>query len=62
MFKNFIKKISSWYFSKNVLPYWAILLADSAIIFLSCILTYWLGHRTQLTFDNRYPVAMTALM
>ena len=62
MFKNFIKKISSWYFSKNVLPYWAILLADSAIIFLSCIFIYWLSNRTQVTYDNRYPVAMTALM
>ena len=62
MFKNFIKKISSWYFSKNVLPYWVILLADSAIIFLSCILIYWISNRSQVTFDNRTAVLTTALL
>ena len=62
MFKNFIKKISSWYFSKNVLPYWVILLADSAIVFFSCIFIYWISNRSQITFDNRYPIQITALV
>ena len=29
---NFIEKISSWYFSKSALPYWCILIVDSAAI------------------------------
>ncbi len=46
----------TWYFSKKVLPYWVILLADSLIVFLSCVFTYWMMHRTQVTYDNRYAV------
>ena len=45
-------RFSNWYFSKKVLPYWAILLADSLIVFLSCLLTYWVANKSQVTFDN----------
>ena len=34
-------RFSNWYFSKKVLPYWAILLVDSLIVFLSCMFIYW---------------------
>ena len=61
MIKSFIKKISSWYFSKNVLPYWVILLADSTIVFLSSVFIYWIANRSQITFDNRDSVLYTAL-
>ncbi len=60
MIKNFIKKISSWYFSKNVLPYWVILLADTLIVFLSSIFIYWVANRSQITFDNRVPLLVSA--
>ena len=60
MIKNFIKKISSWYFSKNVLPYWVILLADTIIVFLSSVFIYWVANRSQITFDNRVPLLVSA--
>ena len=50
----------TWYFSKKVLPYWVILLADSLIVFLSCVFTYWVMHRTQVTYDNRYAVLVSS--
>lgn len=35
---SFLTKLSNWYFSKNALPYWCILLMDCAIVLLSGIL------------------------
>ena len=57
-----LKRLSTWYFSKKVLPYWAILLMDAVIVFASVIFTYWVTNRTQITFVNRYSVLCTALM
>ncbi|MBR1593712.1 MAG: polysaccharide biosynthesis protein [Alloprevotella sp.] len=55
-----IKKLSNWYFSKRVLPYWAILLLDTTIIFVSAIVIYWLIHRSQVTFENRTSLVCSA--
>ena len=52
----------SWYFSKNVLPYWAVLLADAAIVFASTAFTYWLINRSQITFDNHNALFFTSIM
>ena len=57
-----IKRISAWYFSKRVLPYWAVLFADTAIIFGSAIFVYWLSNRTQITIDNHVPLFCSALL
>ena len=62
MIRDFIKKVTGWYFNKRVLPYWAILLVDSAIVFCSCIAIYWCTNRTQMTFDNREAIFYTALL
>ncbi|SNU02913.1 NDP-sugar epimerase, includes UDP-GlcNAc-inverting 4,6-dehydratase FlaA1 and capsular polysaccharide biosynthesis protein EpsC [Prevotellaceae bacterium MN60] len=35
-------KLLTWYFSKNALPYWAILVLDFCIMMLAGVLTYWL--------------------
>ena len=61
MQKSVLKKISSWYFSKNVLPYWVILLADAAIVFLSCLFIYFITHRVQVVVDNRIPLLVSSL-
>ena len=45
-------RFSNWYFSKKVLPYWAILLVDSLIVFLSCMFIYWVVNKSQVTFDH----------
>lgn len=39
-----IHKISSWYFSKKALPYWAILVIDCLILFASILLAYGINH------------------
>ena len=57
---NVAKRISSWYFSKKVLPYWVILLADTLIVFLSVLFTYWAANRTSATYDNRFPLIVSA--
>ena len=57
-----IKKISSWYFDKKMLPNWVILLADAAIVLVASVFTYWVIHRTQTTYDNRIALLCTALM
>ena len=61
MMMNTIKKLIEWYFSKNSLPYWCILLCDIFIIFLSSIFTYWVFRKTQLLLDNHLAVFCTAL-
>ncbi len=58
---NPLRRILSWYFSKNSLPYWCVLAADSVIIFLSGILFYWLHYRTGVLFDHRIDVITTML-
>ena len=59
---NWIRKLSRWYFSKRVLPYWCILLGDAFIVFVSCIFTYWVNNRTGLTFENRNILLITAAL
>ena len=56
-----LHRLSIWYFSKQVLPYWAILLADTIIVFASAIFTFWVANRTSVTFEHRYAVLYTAL-
>lgn len=57
-----IKRLSTWYFRKRVLPYWAILIADSAIILVSTIFTYWITNRSVTTFDHRMSLMLTAVV
>jgi len=59
---DLIKKLSSWYFSKKVLPYWMILLMDTILVFISVIFTYWVANRTQVTYSHRIPLVSTALV
>lgn len=59
---NVVKRVSSWYFSKNVLPYWVVLLADSFIVLACCIFTYWVGRDTQITYDNHVSLGYTSLL
>jgi len=59
---NVIKKITTWYFSKKVLPYWVILLADTVIVFLSAIFVYWVSEDTLITFEHRQALFFSALL
>ena len=60
--KDIIRRFSAWYFSKRVLPYWAILLADSFIVFLCCVFTFWITYKTQSLLVHWHAVFYTALM
>ena len=60
--QNYLLKILRWYFSKQALPYWCLMLTDFAIIFISTIATFWLFEKTQHLFDQRIDVFFTALV
>lgn len=57
-----INKLVDMYFSKNVLPFWCILLLDSMIVFISSLFVYWVCNRTGTMFEHRYAVLYTALL
>lgn len=60
--KNPLDKIISWYFTKNTLPYWCVLIADSLFVFLSGIFTFWTFRKTAVLFDLRFAVLYTMLI
>ena len=59
---SLIKRFSSWYFDKKVLPYWAILLMDAAIVCVSSMFTYWVTNRTLVTVENQTALLLTSLL
>ena len=59
---NPLNKIISWYFTKNTLPYWCVLILDCVIIFLSGIFTFWTFRKTAVLFDLRFEVLYTTLI
>ena len=60
--KTPFKRILSWYFSKNSLPYWVLLINDCLMVFLATVATYWMFEKTQLLFDQRFDVIYTAVV
>ena len=56
-----INKFLNWYFRRESLPYWCLLLADTFIVFLSTIFSFWIYAKTQLLFEERFGVLYTAL-
>ena len=59
--KNPFDKILNWYFTKNSLPYWSILLIDCFIIICSGILTYWIFNSASVLFENTLKVLSTLI-
>ena len=55
-------KVLNWYFTRNSLPYWCILLLDSIIIFFSGITTYWVFYRGVATLSNFIPLTLTLML
>ena len=60
--KNVVWKLSNWYFNKNVLPYWVILLADTVIVFGCSVFSFWITNDFQITQDQNLPVLVTSLL
>ena len=59
--KNPFDKILNWYFTKNSLPYWSILLIDCFIIIVSGLVTYWIFNSAAVLFENTLRVMNTLI-
>ena len=57
-----LDKLFNWYFTKNSLPYWCVLLLDCVVLFLSGLFVYWLFNRTLGLFELRFQVIYTMLV
>ncbi|MBR3699824.1 MAG: polysaccharide biosynthesis protein [Bacteroidales bacterium] len=49
------------FFSRRVLPYWCVLLLDTAIVFFSCIFCYWVQNRSVVLLSHGDSVFVTSL-
>lgn len=59
---SILHKLLNWYFSKESLPYWCLILVDSLIVFISGFFSYWLFKKTELLFEQRIEVFSSVLM
>lgn len=59
--KNPFDKILNWYFTKNSLPYWSILMIDCFIIICSGLVTFWIFNSASVLFDNTLRVLNTLI-
>ena len=58
--RDILWRVSNWYFSKKVLPYWVILITDALVVFLSCLFTYWVANKSQATYDHHIELLTAA--
>ena len=58
---NFLKKIADWYFSKNAMPYWAVLIFDCSVVLLSNLFVYLLTAQ-KLPANNSFWALLGTLM
>ena len=58
--KDLFWRVSNWYFSKKVLPYWVIILVDTAMVFLSCMFAFWVINKSQITFDHHVELLLAS--
>ena len=59
---SYIDRVANWYFNKNTLPYWCILIIDNAIVFGSYFFMYLLFNRTERTFATFEMVTLSILL
>lgn len=63
--KNPFSKVLGWYFSRQALPYWCILLLDCTVVFLSGVFVYYLsnrGYQTMVDFHRLVPTLLIYLV
>ena len=56
------RRMTHWFFSKRLLPYWVIVLLDTLIVFVSCVFTYWVSRRTGALIEHGTDILLTALL
>lgn len=49
---NIFKKLINWYFAKESLPYWVVMIIDVLICYLSGVFMFWLYYRGVFTLGN----------
>ncbi len=54
-----LKKIANWYFSKQALPYWVVLIFDSLIVLSSNLLVYALRSKASSVLSEGWPLFWT---
>ena len=52
-------KILNWYFTKNSLPYWCILLIDCLTVGASGLLSYWIFNHLSVVVERAFPLLNT---
>ena len=60
--QNWIVRLFRYYFSRNVFPYWCVVLADTVIVFLCSAFAYWAFHRTGVTYEHRFELLQTGIL
>lgn len=59
---SYFSKISSWYFTKKSLPYWAVALLDCMLVFMSMLFVYSLNNGLIQTATLFWPLCTTFLL
>ena len=59
---SILNKLLNWYFKKESLPYWCLLVVDSIIMMCSLLFAYWLFNRMLSTFEHRFSVLYSSLL
>ena len=62
MIKNPFDKMLNWYFTKNSLPYWCVLLIDCLILLFCGFLTFWIFHNALQVFEHTLQIVNTMLV
>ena len=55
-------KLVDWYFNRNSLPYWCVIILDSFIIYLSAFIVYWIFHKGSQTQLHFYSISYVMLL
>jgi FlaA1/EpsC-like NDP-sugar epimerase len=55
-------KLANWYFTRDALPYWCVLILDSLICYFSGIVVFWLYYHGAITLGNIGLLSKTILV
>ena len=59
---SILQRVSNWYFSKKALPYWCILLFDTAIVAVSSYIGYFITLGFSGVIDRLLPITLAVLV
>ena len=59
---SFIDKLANWYFNRNTLPFWCILLLDNAIVFLSYLFIFLLFNTSERSWISMEMVTLSIIV